>query len=50
MSLEDKIAKLQEDMISIALEYSEYKADKVYILASCENNSFYFNIFFKIIL
>ena len=48
MSFEDKIAKLQEDMISIALEYSDYKADKVYILASCENNSFYFNVFFKI--
>lgn len=48
MSFEDKIAKLQEDMISIALEYSDYKADKVYILASCEINSFYFNVFFKI--
>ena len=47
-TFEDKLAILQEDMISIALEYSDDKADKVYLFASHENNSFYFNVFFKI--
>lgn len=45
---EDKLAILQEDMISIALEYADYKANEVYLFASYENNSFYFNVFFKI--
>lgn len=33
MTFEDKLAMLQEDMISIALEYSDYKADKVFLFA-----------------
>ena len=46
---EDKLAMQQEDMISIALEYADYKANEVYLFASYENNSFYFNVFYNII-
>lgn len=45
---EDKLAKLQEDMMSVTLEYSDYKANKIYLFGSHENNSFYFNAFFKV--
>lgn len=45
---EDKLSQLQEDMITIALEYSGYKVAKIYLFGSHENNSFYFNAFFKV--
>ena len=47
-NFESKLARLQEDMMAIALEYSDYKATKVYLFASHENNSFYFNAFYKV--
>ena len=45
---EDKFMDLQADMVSVCLEYVDSKAEKIYIYASHENNSFFFNLFFQI--
>lgn len=35
---EDYFTELQTDMIEICLEYVENKAEKIYVLCSCEQN------------
>lgn len=45
---EDKFMDIQSDMVSLCLEYTESKADKIFIYASNENNSLTFNVFFLI--
>ncbi|HEM6083442.1 TPA: hypothetical protein U2B91_001088 [Streptococcus suis] len=47
MIFEDKISEIQKDMLSLALEISEGKVDKLYIYGSHENNTFSFNAFFE---
>lgn len=47
MIFEDNISMKQKDMISLALELSESKADKVYIYGSSEAGTVSFNCFFE---
>ena len=47
MIFEDNISKKQKDMISLALELSESKADKIYIYGSSEARIVSFNCFFE---
>lgn len=47
MIFEEKISEIQKDMLSLALEISEGKVDKLYIYGSYENNTFSFNAFFE---
>ena len=35
---EDYLSDIQKDMVSICLEYANYKVDKVFVYASNENN------------
>jgi len=44
---EDYFTDLQADMISICLEYSEKRVEKIYIYGSIENNTTAFNVFFE---
>ncbi|MGT2743050.1 hypothetical protein ACVRXX_07110 [Streptococcus plurextorum] len=47
MIFEDNISMKQKDMISLALELSECKADKIYIYGSSEAGIISFNCFFE---
>lgn len=47
-TFEDCFTEIQKDMISICLEYANYKADAVYIIASCEGGVISSDYFFKI--
>ena len=47
MIFEDNISMKQKDMISLALELSESKADKIYIYGSSEAGIVSFNCFFE---
>lgn len=47
-TFEDCFAEIQKDMISICLEYANYKADAVYIYATCEGGVISSDYFFKI--
>lgn len=47
-SFGDKLIELQSDMVSIALEYIEKKADKIYIYASMEDGIISGDAFFEI--
>lgn len=44
---EDYFTDLQADMVSICLEYSEKRVEKIYIYGSIENNTTAFNVFFE---
>ncbi|MEN2667813.1 DUF600 domain-containing protein [Listeria aquatica] len=44
---EEYFTDLQADMVSICLEYSEKKVEKIYIYGSIENNTTAFNVFFE---
>lgn len=48
LGYESELTKIQEDMISICLEYAENKCDKVYIYCSCENNNIACNFFYQV--
>jgi hypothetical protein len=45
---EEKYSELQADMISICMEYVEDRAEKVYVIASCEENVISGSFFFRI--
>ena len=45
---EDKFMDLQKDMISICLEYVDGYVEKIYVYASVENNTHFFNYFYQI--
>lgn len=45
---EDYFTDLQADMVSIWLDYSESKTEKIYIYGSIEGNVKAFNVFFKV--
>lgn len=45
---ESELARIQEDMIAICLEYIENKCDTIYIYASCEKKAISCNFFFDI--
>ncbi|WP_080874120.1 DUF600 domain-containing protein [Oceanobacillus timonensis] len=45
---EDYFTELQADMISIALEYVNNDADKIYVYCSYEPEVYYFNVFYQI--
>ncbi|MBA6134221.1 DUF600 domain-containing protein [Pseudomonas juntendi] len=46
--LEDHLPKHQADMISIALEYVDNKADEVFVHAASEEGTSSFDVFYKI--
>ena len=45
---EDYLSDIQKDMVSICLEYANYKVDKVFVYASNENNVISSDCFFEI--
>jgi hypothetical protein len=45
---EDYFSELQEDMVSICLEYVEKRADKIYIYCSFEGNMLSSGFFYKV--
>ena len=45
---EDYLSAIQKDMLSICLEYANYKVDKVFVYASNENNVISSDCFFEI--
>lgn len=45
---EDHFLELQTDMVAIASEYVDKKADSIYIYCSYEHNMYNFNVFYKI--
>ena len=45
---EDYFSELQTDMVAICMEYSEHKADDIYIYCSWEGNMYGFDVFFKV--
>lgn len=45
---EDYFMDIQADMVSLCLEYSDSKAEKIYIYASNENNAMTFNFFLEV--
>ncbi len=45
---EEKFSDVQADMISICMEYVEDRADKVYVIASCEEGVVSGSFFFRI--
>ncbi|MBP1047151.1 hypothetical protein I6N96_12790 [Enterococcus sp. BWM-S5] len=46
--LQDKFMELQTDMVEIALEYVNWKADCIYIYGSIENDAITADVFYKI--
>ena len=44
---EDYLSDIQKDMVSICLEYANYKVDKVFVYASNENNVISSDCFFR---
>jgi len=44
---EDYFSEPQTDMVAICMEYSEHKADDIYIYCSYEPNMYAFDVFFK---
>ena len=36
---EDYLSEIQKDMLTIAWDYAGHKADKVFVYASCENDT-----------
>lgn len=44
----DKCSDVHADMISICMEYVENRADKVYVIASCEESVISSSFFFRI--
>jgi len=45
---EDYLSDIQKDMVSICLEYANYKVDKVFVYASNENDVISSDCFFEI--
>lgn len=45
---EDYFSEPQTDMVSICIEYSEGKADDIYIYGSYEPNMYAFDVYFKV--
>lgn len=45
---EDEFMDCQADMVSIALEYCENRAERIYIYGSIEGGGYFFNLFFEI--
>ena len=45
---EEKFTEYQADMVSICLEYVDWRADTIYIYCSYESNMIYGDCFFKI--
>lgn len=47
-SFEDRLGKIQNELIQIAYEYSEKnQVDKIFIYCSLENSAYYFNVFYE---
>lgn len=46
-NFEDKFMEIQTDLISLCLEVTESKVDKIFVYASIEKKSTMFNAFFK---
>jgi hypothetical protein len=47
-AFEDYFSELQADMVSICLEYTSDRADKIYIYCSHEGSSVFCNFFYRI--
>ncbi|MFD1902275.1 hypothetical protein [Enterococcus termitis] len=47
-AFEDLFMDIQADMVSIAMEYIENRADKIYMYGTIEGDSFSFNLFYEI--